>query len=184
MREPSWSLVPTAKCGLSSVAPCHHSTLRAPPPPRLVGLYSNLLCARATPEKSSIWLAIGAVRPSATILRTKARRDTLPSFTFSIRPRSARSSMLRTPLKADLDRARMRARQPAAPFASSRTGLHGTVNAPCAACPANRLSRRNNGQNDLRQPPSRCPAAVPHTVASVHPSSANSLARRGASPAE
>ena len=41
MREPSWSLVPTAKCGLSSVAPCHHSTLSAPPPPRLVGLYWN-----------------------------------------------------------------------------------------------------------------------------------------------
>src|SRR5581483_7264510 len=184
MREPSWSLVPTAKCGLSSVAPCHHSTLRAPPPPRLVGLYSNLLCARATPEKSSIWLAIGAVRPSATILRTKARRDTLPSFTFSIRPRSARSSMLRTPLKADLDRARMRARQPAAPFASSRTGLHGTVNAHCAACPASRLPRRNNGQSRRLGGYRGALLPLPHIVASVHPSSANSAARSGASPAE
>ena len=41
MREASWSLVPMAKWGLSSVAPCHQSTLSAPPPPRLVGAYLN-----------------------------------------------------------------------------------------------------------------------------------------------
>src|SRR5262249_952434 len=50
MRHPSCALVPPAKGGLSSVAPCHHSTLSAPPPPRLVGLYSNLVWARATPQ--------------------------------------------------------------------------------------------------------------------------------------
>src|ERR1700681_1413809 len=47
MREPSWSLVPTAKCGLSSVGPCHHNSLSGPPPRRLVGLYSDFVCARA-----------------------------------------------------------------------------------------------------------------------------------------
>ena len=34
IREPSWSLVPVAKCGLSRVGPCHHSSFSAPPPPR------------------------------------------------------------------------------------------------------------------------------------------------------
>src|SRR5262249_54673462 len=37
-REPSWSLVPVAKCGFSRVALCHPSTFSAPPPPRFVGL--------------------------------------------------------------------------------------------------------------------------------------------------
>ncbi len=37
--------------------------------------------AIATPEWSRIWVAIGAVRPTATILRTKDRRDTAPDFT-------------------------------------------------------------------------------------------------------
>src|SRR5437773_1411996 len=51
-----------------------------------------------------MWLAIGAVRPSATIFCTKARRDTLPTFTCAMRPRSACSSMLSTPLQLDLVR--------------------------------------------------------------------------------
>ncbi len=54
MREPSWSLVPTAKCGLSSVAPCHQSVLSGPPPPRFVGLYVIFVWAWATPADDSI----------------------------------------------------------------------------------------------------------------------------------
>src|SRR6185436_11270379 len=170
MREPSWSLVPTAKCGLSSVAPCHHSTLSAPPPPRLVGLYWKAVCARATPQKSSIWLAIGAVRPSATILCTKARRESLPPFTFVIRPRSACSSMPGTPLRLELVRVRtVRLRQ-----------------APAEAGPVkeNRFARR--GQRGPMLPGKKAAAlqhwairsaaelgqVVPHTVSSVHPSAA------------
>src|SRR5712692_3055917 len=65
MREASWSFVPTAKCGLSRVGPCHHSSLRAPPPPRLAGLYSDLVCAAAAPAYANIWLASGAVSPNS-----------------------------------------------------------------------------------------------------------------------
>src|SRR5215831_8265758 len=47
----------------------------------------------AKPEKARSWVAIGAVRPTAVILRTKARRDIRPAFTWSKRPRKPRSSM-------------------------------------------------------------------------------------------
>src|SRR5215468_61581 len=47
----------------------------------------------ATPDKARSWVAIGAVRPTAVILRTKARRDIRPAFTWSKRPRKPRSSM-------------------------------------------------------------------------------------------
>src|ERR1051326_727971 len=97
MREASWSLVPSAKCGLSKVGPCPHNNLRAPPPPRLVGLYSNRACARATPAKSSIRLASGAVRPKPSILATKLRRDSFPAFTFASRRRNCCSSMAASP---------------------------------------------------------------------------------------
>src|SRR6185503_20888700 len=88
MREPSWSLVPTAKCGLSSVAPCHHRHFSGPPPPRRVGLYVDGDCASATPEYASIWLARGAVRPSPIIFWMKPRRDRRPDFTLPIRRRN------------------------------------------------------------------------------------------------
>src|SRR6185503_17874353 len=182
MREPSWSLVPTAKCGLSSVAPCHHNTLSAPPPPRLVGLYWKAVCARATPQKSSIWLAIGAVRPSATILCTKARRESLPPFTRVIRPRSACSSMLGTPLERDcyVSEWCAVAKPRKSWLPSRRTGLRDMVNAdPC--CPARRLRRCSIGQY---RPVTDLDQVLPHTVSSVHPSAANSEARSGASATE
>src|SRR6185295_11259153 len=138
MREPSWSLVPTAKCGLSSVAPCHHSTLSAPPPPRLVGLYWNAACARGTPQKSSIWLAIGAVRPSATIRERKVRRESLPSFTSSIRPRRLRSSMLSTPLDPEYS-TRLHQPEQVCAIRSTRLRQH----------PGTKLSRRSIGQSGL-----------------------------------
>src|SRR5262249_49587449 len=96
MREASWSLVPTAKCGLSKVGPCHNKSLRAPPPPRLVGLYSDVLCAAAAPAYANIWLASGAVSPSSTIFRTKTRRDIFPAFTSATRLRKCRSFMVST----------------------------------------------------------------------------------------
>src|SRR5262249_36184056 len=68
---------------------------------------------------------MGAVRPSATILCTKARRDSRPAFTLAISPRSACSSMLGTP--------QWRTVQPGHPcndlFAPSRTALRNGVNA-------------------------------------------------------
>src|ERR1700730_93456 len=85
MREPSWSFVPTAKCGLSKVAACQNSILSDPPPPALVGLYSALVGACAKPAWARSWVANGAVRPRPTILRTKARRDVRPAFTPAIR---------------------------------------------------------------------------------------------------
>src|SRR2546422_10018613 len=94
MREPSCSLVPTAKCGLSTVAPCHHSTFSAPPPPRLLGLYAaGFVWACATPAEASIWPARGAVSPSPTIVWTKRRRLKRPRLTSSISVLSSRSSM-------------------------------------------------------------------------------------------
>ena len=39
--EPSWSLVPTAKCGLSRVTACQYRSFSRPPPPALVGLYGH-----------------------------------------------------------------------------------------------------------------------------------------------
>src|SRR5882762_5693900 len=96
MREASWSFVPTAKCGLSSVGPCHHKSLRAPPPPRLVGLYSDWVCAAATPAYANIWLASGAVSPNSTIFRTNTRRDIFPAFTSATRLRKCRSFMVLT----------------------------------------------------------------------------------------
>src|SRR5262245_53726144 len=85
MREPSWSFVPTAKCGLSKVAACQNSILSGPPPPALVGLYTELAGACARPAWVRSWVANGAVRPRPTILRTKARREVLPTFTRAIR---------------------------------------------------------------------------------------------------
>src|ERR1700730_11245554 len=93
MREPSWSLVPTAKYGLSRVAPCHHSVLSAPPPPRLVGLYTSFDCACATPAEASICAANGAVSPSPTIIWTKPRRLRRPVLTWVISSLSSSSSM-------------------------------------------------------------------------------------------
>src|SRR5262252_10392655 len=98
MREASWSFVPTAKCALSRVGPCHNKSLRAPPPPRLVGLYSDLVCAAATPEYANIWLASGAVSPSSTIFRTKTRRDIFPALTSAMRLRKCRSFMVLLPV--------------------------------------------------------------------------------------
>src|SRR5882672_7657201 len=109
MREASWSFVPTAKCGLSSVGPCHHKSLRAPPPPRLVGLYSDSLCAAATPAYANIWLASGAVSPNSTIVRTKSRRDIFPAFTSATRLRKCPSFMVLTsqlPLEIRIARGR------------------------------------------------------------------------------
>src|SRR5882762_1044908 len=84
MRDPSWSLVPTAKCGLSRVTACQYKSLRRPPPPALVGLYGIAVAAIATPEWLSIMPAIGAVRPTAIIRWTKARRDNRPVLTSAI----------------------------------------------------------------------------------------------------
>src|SRR5437868_3658125 len=94
MREPSWSFVPTAKCGLSKVAACQYSILSGPPPPALVGLYSALDGACANPALARSCVASGAVRPRPIILRTKARRDVRPAFTPAIRSRNACSSIL------------------------------------------------------------------------------------------
>src|ERR1700730_13559791 len=84
MREPSWSFVPTAKCGLRTAASWQNSIL-GDPPPALVGLYSALVGACAKPAWARSWVANGAVRPRPTILRTKARRDVRPAFTAVIR---------------------------------------------------------------------------------------------------
>ncbi len=81
MRQASWSLVPLAKCGFNKVGACHQSVLTSPPPPRLVGLNVHLVWACATPADVSIWAAIGAVRPSPTIIPTKRRRLKVPAFT-------------------------------------------------------------------------------------------------------
>ena len=94
MREASWSLVPVAKCGLSSVGACHHRVLSSPPPPRLVGVKAGALgWAWATPAEASIWAARGAVSPSPIIVCTKARRLRRPAFTSPINSVSACSSM-------------------------------------------------------------------------------------------
>src|SRR5690349_21398398 len=93
MRDASWSLVPTAKCGLSKVGACQNNTLSGPPPPALVGLYSAVCAACAKPAWLSNVLARGAVRPRPTILRTKARRDTRPAFTAAISFRKSCSFM-------------------------------------------------------------------------------------------
>src|ERR1700682_2863711 len=93
MRGPSWSFVPTAECGVSRVAPSHHSVLRAPPPPRFVGLYMSLVWAWATPAEANIWAARGAVSPKPTIIWTKPRRLRRPDLTSLINAFSSRSSM-------------------------------------------------------------------------------------------
>src|SRR5438270_1378223 len=87
MREPSWSLVPTAKCGLSKVGACQNSILSGPPPPALVGLYSAPAGVWARPAWASNRVAKGAVRPRPTILCTKVRRDTRPALTAATRSR-------------------------------------------------------------------------------------------------
>src|SRR5213593_1002319 len=93
MRQASWSLVPLAKWGFSKVGACHQSVLTRPPPPRLVGLNVHLAWASTTPADASIWAAIGAVRPSPTIMRTKRRRLKVPAFTRSTSARNSRSSI-------------------------------------------------------------------------------------------
>src|SRR5262249_46297618 len=45
---------------------------------------------------ASSWVAIGAVRPTVTIRRTKPRPDRRPAFTFAIRPRHSRSLLTHT----------------------------------------------------------------------------------------
>ena len=80
MREPSWSLVPVAKCGLSSVAPCHHSVFSAaPPPPRLVGRERRRLC-RADPagREHLPGQRRREAEPQAMDLCTNARRESSP----------------------------------------------------------------------------------------------------------
>src|SRR6266446_3618049 len=94
MRDPSWSFVPTAKCGLSKVAACQNSILSGPLPPALVGLYSVLAGVCARPALARSWVANGAVRPSPTILRAKARRDIRPAFTPAIRSRNLCSCII------------------------------------------------------------------------------------------
>src|SRR6266545_2785929 len=92
MREPSWSLVPTAKWGLRSVGACHQSVLSGPPPPRLLGANAPAFgWAWATPATASIWAARGAVSPSPIIAWTKCRRLIRPALTSSIIDRSSRS---------------------------------------------------------------------------------------------
>src|SRR5262252_8494702 len=93
MREPSWSLVPVAKCGLRRVAPCHQRVFSGPPPPRLVGLYAIFVCACATPADASICAAMGAVRPRPIMALTKWRRLIVPARTLAIIDRSSRSSI-------------------------------------------------------------------------------------------
>ena len=41
---------------------------KMPPPPRFVGLNVHFACACASPADASIWAAMGAVRPSPTII--------------------------------------------------------------------------------------------------------------------
>src|SRR5437764_14167285 len=89
MREPSWSLVPTAKCGLSRVGACQNSIFSGPPPPALVGLYSAWAGVCARPAWASKRVAKGAVRPRPTILCTKVRRDTRRALTPATRSRRA-----------------------------------------------------------------------------------------------
>ena len=67
-------------------------------------------CAIATPEMASSCVAIGAVSPTATMRRTKPRRDSRPVFTSSIRPRNSRSFMSVTPSWPSLRRSRYLAR--------------------------------------------------------------------------
>ena len=43
------------------------------------------------------WLAAGAPMPTAIIACTKPRRDSLPAFTFPMRPRSSRSFISKLP---------------------------------------------------------------------------------------
>src|SRR5215471_3761105 len=99
MREPSWSLVPVAKCGFSSVGDCHQRTFSAPPPPRFVGAYWTFVCAVATPAEVSIWAASGAVTPRPIIMWTKPRRLSAPTRTCSIKARSWPSFMSASSLK-------------------------------------------------------------------------------------
>src|SRR5215831_10813075 len=89
MREPSWSLVPTAKWGLSKVGACQNNVLSVPPPPALVGLYSGGVVACAIPKAANRRVAKGAVRPRPTIRRMKARRGTRPAFTAATRSRKS-----------------------------------------------------------------------------------------------
>ncbi|MET3345622.1 hypothetical protein ABIF52_006003 [Bradyrhizobium japonicum] len=84
MREATWSLVPSAKCGLSKVGACQIRIFSGPPPPALVGLYGKVASAIATSFQSRIWLATGAAIPTAAIVRMNERRDSVPSFTSAM----------------------------------------------------------------------------------------------------
>src|SRR5688572_1116426 len=89
------SLVPTAKCGLSSVGPCHMRSLSTPPPPRRVGAYGMrrppLACA--TPACIRICPAIGSESPAAPRMRMNRRRESAPCLTLATNDRSSSSSM-------------------------------------------------------------------------------------------
>src|SRR5215471_18065703 len=97
MREPSWSFVPTAKCGLSRVGACQNSVLSSPPPPALVGLYWVSPGGCAIPALASRRLANGADRPRPSILPTSARRDARPAFAAAMSSRSSRSFIKNLP---------------------------------------------------------------------------------------
>src|SRR5215469_15526640 len=89
MRDPSASLAPTARWGLSNVGACQSSAFSVPPPPALVGLYSVWVAACATPAWVRSWRAKGAVRPRPAIRRTKARREIPPALTAATSSRSS-----------------------------------------------------------------------------------------------
>src|SRR5881397_342173 len=94
MRRPSEFVTPTERCGLRRVGACHQSRRRRPPPPRLVGVKPALFgWPWATPVTGSSWAAIGAVRPSATIVCTNERRETRPALTCSSSLRISCSSI-------------------------------------------------------------------------------------------
>ena len=188
MREPSWSLVPTAKCGLSSVAPCHHSTLSAPPPPRLVGLYSNFALRTAPRRRSrasgSPSARSGRARPSCA--RRRGGRACRPSplrsdLAVLARPSRYSSTLDRTCPNGAPSQS---PRRPA-PIKENRFARRGQR--ARAWCRQERLPRRSNGQGECVRSSNQLETfdtSLPHTVSSVHPSAANSEARSGASPTE
>src|SRR6267378_4032543 len=94
MRKPSEFVMPTERCGLRRVGACHQSRRRRPPPPRLVGMKPALFgWPWATLLTASSWAAIGAVRPSPTIVCTNERRETRPALTCSSSLRISCSSI-------------------------------------------------------------------------------------------
>src|SRR6267143_2691228 len=94
MRKPSEFVLPTERCGWRRVGACHQSRRRRPPPPRLVGMKPALFgWPWATLLTGSSWAAIGAVRPSPTIVCTNERRETRPALTCSSSLRISCSSI-------------------------------------------------------------------------------------------